>query len=93
MITMDDIADMTDLTRPEIEAIAEHEHLPPVNAAALGAYLAHEAKGFQVIQRMICEDIRDALHRDDVVHARALYGVLHHFMSEHPDAARGAAPD
>lgn len=92
MINMEDILDMTDLTHEEIAAIAEHEHVPDVNAAALAAYLSGEPKGFQEIQQMICEDIRDALHRDDVPHARELYAVLHHFMETHPGAARGSAP-
>lgn len=90
MINMDDVLDMTDLTHEEVAAIAEHEGLPELNAAALAAYLSHEAKGFQTIQQMICEDIRAALHKDDVPHARTLYAVLHHFMETHPDAARGA---
>jgi hypothetical protein len=90
MITMDDVLDMTDLTHDEIAAIAEHEDLPDLNAAALAEYLSHAQKGFQAIQQMICEDIRAALHRDDVDHARTLYAVLHHFIAEHPDAARGA---
>ena len=72
MINMEDVLDMTDLTHEEIAAIAEHEGLPDLNAAALGAYLGHEARGFQTIQQMICEDIRAALHRDDVAHAREL---------------------
>ena len=90
MISLEDILDMTDLTRDEIEAIAEHEGLPGVNAAALADYMSHEHKGPQHIQQMICEDIRAALHRDDVAHARALYATLKHFMATHPGAARGA---
>jgi len=93
MISMDDIADMTDLTREEIAAIAEHESLPDVNAATLAQYLLHQAKGPQKIQQMICDDIRAALHQDDLVHARELYAVLHKFMADFPEAARGAAPD
>ncbi|MGG7643821.1 hypothetical protein ACQ5SP_03300 [Rhodovulum sp. YNF3179] len=90
MITLDDIVDMTSLTREEIAAIAEHEHVEGVNAAALADYMEHMPKGPQAIQRMICEDIRDALHRDDVAHAKELYAVLKHFMQTHPGAARGA---
>jgi hypothetical protein len=89
MISLDDIEDMTCLTRAEIDAIAEHEHLPGVNAAALGEYLMHLHKGAQQVQAMICDDIRAALHRDDLPHARELFATLRHFMSEHPDAARG----
>lgn len=90
MITLDDIEDMTCLTREEIAAVAEHEHMPELNASALAEYMMHIPHGPQKVQQMICEDIRGALHRDDLDHARELYAVLHHFMSEHPEAARGS---
>jgi hypothetical protein len=92
MINLDDIMDMTDLTHEEIAALAEHEGLPGVSAAALGDYMMHAHHGPQAILRMISEDIRAALHRDDVAHARDLFAVLKHFVELHPDAARGAAP-
>lgn len=92
MITAQDVMDMTDLSPEEIAAVAEHEGLPDVNAAAVGDYMMHLHRGPQSVLLMISEDIRAALHRDDVAHARELYAVLHHFMTEHPDAARGAAP-
>lgn len=90
MINMDDIMDMTDLTHEEIAAIAEHEGLPDLNAAALADYVIHRHKGPQAINRMISEDIRAALHRDDVAHARELFVVLQHFIATHPEAQRGA---
>lgn len=92
MITLDDIEDMTCLTREEIDAIAEHEHLPGVNASALGDYMMHLPKGPQAVQQMICEDIREALHAGNTAHARALFAVLRHFVEEHPEAIRGAPP-
>jgi hypothetical protein len=92
MINMDDIMDMTDLTHEEIAAVAEHEGLPDLNAAAFADYMMHAPKGPQVVLRMISEDIRDALRRDDVPHARDLYAVLHHYVKAHPEAVRGAAP-
>ncbi len=93
MITLDDIEDMTDLTRAEIDAIAEHEHMGEGDAALFGDYVLHIHHGPARVQQMICEDIRTALHRDDLPHARALFAVLRRFMAEHPDAARGAAPN
>ena len=91
MITLDDIEDMTCLTREEIEAVAEHDHLPEVSASCLAEYTLHQHHGPAKLQQMICEDIRDALHRGDKSHAKELYGVLHHFLREHPEAARGAS--
>ncbi|WP_288939872.1 hypothetical protein [uncultured Roseovarius sp.] len=93
MITLDDIRDMTCLSREEIAAVAEHEHLPPLSASVLGDYMMHLPKGPQQVQQMICEDIRAALHRDDLSHARDLYVVLHRFLQDHPEAVRGAAPE
>ena len=90
MINLDDIEDMTCLSRAEIAAIAEHEHMPEVSAAALGEYLMHLHHGPQQVQQMICEDIRDALHRDDLAHARVLFATLRHFIAEHPEAVRGS---
>jgi ABC-type Zn2+ transport system substrate-binding protein/surface adhesin len=90
MITLDDIEDMTDLTRDEIAAVAEHEHMPEIAAALAGNYALHLHHGPQRVQKMICDDIRDALHRDDPEHARKLFATLRHFMAEHPEAARGA---
>ncbi len=90
MINMDDIMDLTDLTHDEIAAIAEHEGLPDLNAAALAEYMLHLHHGPQDVNRMISEDIRAALHRDDVAHARDLFVVLQHFIATHPEAQRGA---
>lgn len=90
MITLEDIEDMTCLSREEIEAVAEHDHVPELNAACLADYMMHQHHGPAHVQNMICEDIREALHKDDLVHARELYGVLHHYLRDHPDAARGA---
>lgn len=90
MISPDDIADMTCLTRGEIAALAEHEHMTETSAAIMGDYMMHMRRGPQAVQRMICEDIRAALHRDDLGHARSLYATLHAFVAAHPEAVRGA---
>ena len=91
MITIDDIEDMTCLSHEEIAAVAEHEHLPELDASLMGDYIMRLHKGPQKVQQMICDDIRDALHRDDLPHARDLYAVLHHFLETYPEAARGAS--
>lgn len=90
MISPDDIADMTCLTRDEIAALAEHEHMTDTSAALLGDYMMQQHKGPQEVQQMICDDIRAALHADDLDHARALFGTLRRFIADHPEAVRGA---
>lgn len=90
MISLDDVCDMCALSRDEVAAIGEHEHLEGIAAVTLADYLMHLPKGPQEVNRMICDDIRAALHRDDLDHARALFAALRHFMASYPDAARGA---
>lgn len=89
MINENDILDMTCLSREQIAAISEHEHIDPVSAAEMGEYLMHIHHGPQRVQQMICEDIAAALHLDDVSKARALYQTLKAFLAEHPEALRG----
>lgn len=92
MISLDDILDMCALSREEIDAVAAHEHVEGVNAAALADYMMHQHHGPQHVQQIICEDIRAALHADDLPRARELFAVLRHYMAGHPEAARGAEP-
>ena len=91
MISLDDIEDMTCLTRDEIDALAEHEHVPDLTAALMGEYLMHQPKGPQAVQQMICEDIRAALHADDVPHAKTLFTTLRRYVDAHTEAVRAAA--
>jgi len=84
MITLEDCIGLCDLTPEEVAAIAEHEHVPEIVAATLGAYLLHEEHGAEQIRDMIIDDIRDAVRRQDIAHARHLVGALRHFMIEHP---------
>ncbi|WP_349369018.1 hypothetical protein [Salinarimonas sp.] len=87
MISLIDAIGLSDLTEDEIAAIAEHEHVPEMVAATLGAYLVHEAHGPEKIRDMMMDDIRAAVRRRDFDHARQLTGALRHFLAEHPDAA------
>lgn len=89
MIMPEDIVGMTDLTEAEVAAIAEHEHTTEVIAASMVEYLMGKHGGPQAINRMLCEDIRRALHEDKVAHARELYAVLNQFIDAHPEAAQG----
>ena len=84
MISMHDILGMCDLDVDEIDAIAEHEHIPEVVAAALGDYLMHQARGVERVHAMIVEDIRVAIGHKDGQHAASLVVTLQHFLTEHP---------
>ena len=77
---------MSGLTEDEVMAIAEHEHVPEIAAAAMGRYLLKKPDGAEQIRDMIRDDIHDALSRGDKDHASELLMVLRHFLEMHPEA-------
>lgn len=80
MLTLEDCIALSDLTLEEIDAIAEHEHLPETIATELGCYLVHCPDGRQAIRSMIRDDIETARNRGDFRHAAELKLVLRHFV-------------
>ncbi|MBL27427.1 MAG: hypothetical protein CMM50_07760 [Rhodospirillaceae bacterium] len=83
MLSIEDCIALCELTEAEVDAIAEHEHLPEIIAAELGAYLCHAPDGSARIRAMIRDDIRQALAEGDVEHASKLVAVLRHFIETH----------
>ncbi len=86
MISLDDCIAMSGLDAKEIEAIAEHEHIPEISAAALADYLLHQSGGAERIREMILDDIRIAVENGRTDHAAELSMALSHFMEHHPEA-------
>lgn len=87
MICLEDCIALCGLSEEEVLAIAEHEHIPEIAAAALADYLLHQEHGAEAIRDMLRDDIRAALARHDRAHARELFMALRHFLSAHPEAA------
>lgn len=85
MLTLKDCIALCDLTEEEVEAIAEHEHIPMIVAAELGNYLVHSPEGVPMIRHYITDDIKAAEERGDAGHVRLLKLVLWHFIQSHPD--------
>ena len=92
MITLEDCIAFSGLTEEEVLAIAEHEHLPEIAAAALAQYLLSREHSMERVRDMIVDDIREAQHRDDRVHVRTLLHVLHHFLKTHPEVRPSQHP-
>jgi hypothetical protein len=92
VITLEDCIALCGLTEEEVKAIAEHEHVPEIAAAAMAQYLLKEPHGAEKIRDMIRDDIREALKRDDRDHARELFMALRHFLDTHPAARRQGPP-
>ena len=86
MICLEDVIGLSDLTPDEVHAIAEHEHVGDPLAAALGASLLQTKHGPEQIRDIFVDDIRTAVRRHDIPHARHLVSTLRHFLHEHPDA-------
>lgn len=80
LLTLEDCVGLSDLTRAEIDAIAEHEHLPELIAAELGNYLVHTAKGRRAIKDIIRDDIVAAQWRRNFRESAKLKLVLRHFI-------------
>ncbi len=87
MISLEDCIALCGLTRSEVAAIAEHEHLPEAAAAALGQYLLH--KDPEKIQQMIIDDIRMALVADNTARAAQLLSALQHLLMSHGKNGHG----
>lgn len=85
MITLEDCIALCGLTEAEVLAIAEHEHVPEIVAAALAEQLLKQRRGADRIHRMIVEDMRAALQRGDRKHAAELFAALRHFLESHPE--------
>ena len=84
MITLEDCMGMCGLNEAEIAALAEHEHLAQMEAAALANYLLHQAGGVDRIRQMLIDDIRAAGKAGNLTHAAELLGALRHFLQHHP---------
>ncbi len=93
MLSYEDCLALSDLTEEEVAAIAEHEHIPDMAAAALGSYLVHTPEGVPMLKRMILDDIEHAKATGHREHALNLKMVLRHFIDTHPHAPALAAPE
>jgi hypothetical protein len=84
MLSYEDCVALADLTEEEVEAIAQHEHMPEIVAAELGSYLVHDPEGVPKIKRIILDDIEEARRRGDMQKTVRLKLVLKHFVEMHP---------
>ena len=85
MLTLKECLEYCNLTPEEVEAIAEHEHLPEIVAAEMAEYLVQSQDGVRKIRHIIFDDIRLAKEHGDIDKARRLDAVLKHFIASHPD--------
>jgi len=91
MISIEDCIAMSGLSRAEIDAIGEHEHVPEAVAAAVARTLLSREGGPREIRDMIVDDIRASAAGGHMRHAGELLKALRHYMAEHPEAREHVA--
>lgn len=87
MLTIEDCIGLSELTDDEIQAIAQHEHIPEMAAVELGNYLLHLPDGGKRIRRVILDDIEHAWRNNDLAQSAKLKLVLKAFIGMHPEAS------
>ena len=88
MLTFEDCLRVCHLTEAEIDAIAEHEHLPAMVALELGSSLLKSPDGCQRITWMILDDMAAAQSHGDTRRALVLKETLKHFIDTHAKTSR-----
>jgi hypothetical protein len=84
MLSMQDVLDYCDLERGEIEAIAEHEHIPMTIAAEMSETLLATPDGVCHLHRMIIDNMQHALDTGRNEHVQALMQTYEHLQRTHP---------
>ena len=69
MLTFEDCVALSGLTEAEIAAIAEHEHLPLMQAMEYGRYLICQKDGVQRLRAILADDLRHAEENGNRRHA------------------------
>ena len=83
MLTWTDCVELSELTEDEIDAIAQHEHIPEMIALEMGNYLIHTPAGERRVKAMIRDDIRQAEEEGRPERVATLKQVLRHYVEHH----------
>ena len=86
MISLEDCIALCGLSEKEVRALAEHEKIEDIQAAALAQCLLGQPDGCRKIGAMIADDVNWAVLRGDRRHADELFTTLERFVAEHPEA-------
>lgn len=84
MLSIQDVLDYCDLDRGEIEAIAEHEHIPVTIAAELSESLLCTPEGVCQLHVMFLENMQHALDGGHFEHVKELAAAYEHLQRTHP---------
>lgn len=84
MLSLEECLDFCDLDLEEVEAIAEHEHVPLIVAAEMGFQMLRSPEGVEHIHAMLEDNVEHARDRGLAERAEHLTVVSQHFMASHP---------
>ncbi|MDX9943346.1 MAG: hypothetical protein RBS35_01000 [Azonexus sp.] len=84
MLSIQDVLDYCDLDRGEIEAIAEHEHVPMAIAAEMSEFLLCTPDGVCQLHSMIIENMQQALAEGHNQRVIDLMETYEHLQRTHP---------
>lgn len=86
MLSLQECLDFSDLSEEEVEAIAEHEHVPEIVAAEIGNTLLKTKAGICLIKLYLLENIEHARSLGQFDKAKRLDALYRRFHYEHPGA-------
>jgi hypothetical protein len=84
MLSFQDVIDYCDLDRGEIEAIAEHEHIPVTVAAEMSEVLLCTPDGVCRLHSMIIENMQHAYDTGHYDRVKDLANTYEHLQRTHP---------
>lgn len=85
MLSITDFIGCSSLYECEVEAIAEHEHVPLTLAVVIGEHLlANGEEGVCVLHQMVAEDIQHALDEKDLPKAMHFAETYEFVSKNHP---------
>jgi hypothetical protein len=86
MISLEDCIAASGLSEDEVRALAEHEQIDDMLAAALAQCLLGQPEGCRKIGAMIADNVNWAILRGDTRRADELLATLDHFVKSHREA-------
>ena len=85
MITLRDCIDLSGCDPDEIDAVAEHEHLPFTVAMEKEWWMLEHSWGPPAVRQIIRDDIEEATMHSRYHHADQLLQTYHHVMGRLPE--------
>ncbi|MDR3323527.1 MAG: hypothetical protein LBS89_04905 [Zoogloeaceae bacterium] len=84
MLSLKDCLDFCDLDFGEVEAVAEHEHLPVIVAAELSHALLKTPEGVCCLHCMVLDNINQAVAEGDLDKVMRCHLAYQHLEARYP---------